>query len=164
MGKNKNKSEYFAAMKDLQAEQARIQKKLKQIEIPCSHTKSNGKLTVEFIGKHDLCKCKRCGAKFSFATISSETLNDAIKTCYNAINQIKVFSNDPDEEARVIRSLGELSYNLKEIPELYDRVVGKDGKKDKKNKNKKRDDYGANYGYGSIGFIGGDKKKKKKSF
>lgn len=160
MGK-KHKNDYFSAMRDLREEEKKIKKKLKQITIPCPHTNHKGKLSGEFI-KGDLFQCKRCGQKFSFTQISSDTLSDAIRVCQNAINQIKAFSDNPQEEESLIRSLGELSYNLGEVGDLYNRVCS-GPKEKKKNKHRNNDDNGFG-GYGSIGFIGDKKKKKKNKF
>lgn len=155
MGK-KNKDFGTLSVSDLKDQQRKLEKKIKQITIPCPHTKSNGKLCGKFI-KGDLFKCDRCGEVFSFAQVSGQTLKDAVDTCTNVLNQIKAFSQDPKEDADLIKSLGEIAYNLGEVPELYSRTMNIDRKK-KKNRNEDDDDFG---GYGTLTFIGNKKKKKE---
>lgn len=158
MGK-KNKSDFRSMMAELRDQKAKIEKKLKMIEVPCSHTKNGGKISGEFMGKgsHDF-KCHRCGAEFNFDIIDRNELEDAIRVCYNAINQIKAFSDNPDKDAKVIENLGETAYNLREIPTLYKRVVG-DDKGGKKKKHKKNHNTHSNSGYGGVSFINEKKKK-----
>lgn len=149
----------FENMRDLLEERKKIDKRLHKAMIPCSHTKENGKLKVEFING-TRCRCKRCGAEFDFTRISNEELRAAVRTIHNALNQIKALSSDPSKEYGVIKQLGTLDFNLKDIAELYQRTQNESGKGGKMKKKKNRgygNDFGS-FGADSIDFIGGGKK------
>lgn len=155
MGKKHN--DLFETKKSLLEEQKKLQKKIAKIRIPCSHTSAKGKLKVEFI-KGTLCECENCGTKFDFEQIDLKELEDAILVVHNAINQIKAFTNDPDNDRRIITTLGDLDYNLSEIKELYKRATKEFGKGKKKKKS--HDDAFGSYGASSINFVGSGKKGK----
>lgn len=155
---DKKKNNNFASMSDILEEKKKLDKKLAKVAIPCSHTNDKGKLKIEFLD-NGLARCKKCGSVFSFETISHDSLDKAVRTVHNAINQIKALTEDPDREQGVINSLGQLDYNLKETAELYKKTVSNYGKGGKK-KNKKQYDSFGSYGAGSIEFIGGKKKNK----
>lgn len=158
MSKKDKKNGYgeFQSMRDLQEEQKKIEKKLRKVKIPCSHTNSNGKLKVEFI-KGSLARCKKCGTKFDFEFIPFEELERAQMILHNAVNQIKAFSDDPEREQAVINTLGDVDYNLFEIVELYKRTINAFGKH--KNKKKKNDDEFGAYGISSAINLSSGKKK-----
>ena len=156
MAKNDN---YYADKKSLLEEQRELEKKIAKMKIPCSHTSNKGKVKVDFEA-NGLGKCKICGTKFRFDIIDLNDLDKAIMIVHNAINQVKVFSDDPNRERKVIIKLGELDYNLSELRELYKRA-SKDLGNGKKKKNKSHDDQFGSYGTGNIGFVGGGKKKGK---
>lgn len=155
MGKKHN--DVFETKKSLLEEQKKLQKKIAKIRIPCSHTTAKGKLKVDFINGA-YCECKNCGTKFDFEQIELKDLEDAILTVHNAINQIKAFTNNPDDDRRIIITLGDLDYNLSEIKELYKRTTKEFGK-GKKNKKSYDDSFGS-YGASSINFVGSGKKNK----
>jgi len=154
MGK---KDSNFASMRDLLEEKKKLDKKMNKIKIPCSHTKENGKLKVEFING-TYAECKRCGCRFDFSRIDFDTLDNAVETVHNAINQIKALSNDPDREGGVIRELGSIDYNLGEMAELYKRTITKYGKGGNKKDKKNRDKSIGSYGVGNLDFIGGKRR------
>ena len=159
MGKNSNN---FASMKDLIEEKKKLEKKMSKIKIPCSHTKSNGKLKVDFINGGTMARCQKCDCVFDFGRIDFAELDDAIETVHNAINQIKALSNDPDKESGVIKELGLMDYNLGEMAELYKRTINSYGKnKKKKNKNNNNNNSFGSYGASSISFIDGGKNNRK---
>lgn len=157
MGKDNKKKSDFTPMSDLMEEKKKIEKKISRAGIPCSHTNDKGKVKVEFLGKGNLVRCKKCGTKFDFTVIQMDDLEAAQRLIHNAINQIKALSDDPEREQSVIRSLGELDYNLKETVDLYRKSVDNFGK-GKKNKKHHDSDFGS-YGMGSINFIGGKKNR-----
>lgn len=155
--KDKKENSGFQTMKDIQEEQKRLEKKLRKVKIPCSHSNSNGKIKVEFI-KGTLAKCKKCGTKFDFEAIPFEELERAQMIMHNAVNQIKAFSDDPEKERAIIDTLGNFDYNSYEVVELYKRTINAFGKNKHKNKHKNEDEFGA-YGINSaINFSGGKKK------
>jgi len=158
MSKKDKKTSEFQSMRDLQEEQKKIEKKLRKVKIPCSHSNSNGKIKVDFINNSTLAKCKKCGTKFDFKTIPFEELEHAQMVMHNAVNQIKAFSDDPEKERSVIVTLGDFDYNSFEIVELYKRTINAFGKNKKNNKKKHDDDFGA-YGIGSAISLSGGKKK-----
>ena len=157
MGKNSN----FTSMADLMEEKKKLEKKMSKIKIPCSHTKSNGKLKVDFINGGTLARCKKCDCVFDFGRIDFNDLDDAVQVVHNAINQIKALSNDPDKESNIIRELGSMDYNLGEMVELYKRTINSFSKnKKKKNKNNNNNSSFGSYGASSISFIDGGKNRK----
>lgn len=157
----KKHNEGLVSMSDLAEEKKRIEKKMARISIPCSHTNSKGKARFEFIGKGNLVKCKDCGIVFDFGVIDLDDLNRAVKIVKNAINQTKVMSDNPEKEEKVIKTLGELGYNLTEMQELYKRSVHNYKKGGKKKKNKKNNNDFGNYGFNGIDLLG---TKKNKTF
>lgn len=158
MGKKKNND--FTPMSDLMEEKKKLEKKMGKISIPCSHTNDNGKVKFDFLGKGNLVRCKKCGCTFDFGTIDPDDLHKAVLTVHNAINQVKSMTDDPNREAGVINTLGNLDYNMKEMEELYRKTVFNYHKGGKKKKNRKNNDFGQ-YGYNNIDFIGTKPKKNK---
>ena len=154
MGKNKDK---FENKRSILEEQRILEKKLRKLKIPCSHTNNKGKLKVDFING-TLAECKKCGAKFDFGQIELKDLDKAIMVVHNAVNQIKAFSNDPESERGIIIQLGEIDYNLSELRELYKRAVNSYSKNNNKKKNKSDDGFGS-YGISNIGFASSKKRK-----
>ena len=155
------KKNYNDEMHNIIEEQRKLEKKLKMIPIKCSHTNNKGKLAGDY-NNDNLFQCKKCKTKFSFTTSSLQQLREAYRLFHNAINQVKVFTDTPNEDMATIEKLGQLDYNLEEFLDLYKRVCLDDNGKKKKKKNKNHDNnsYG---GYGTVSFIA-DKKKKKKSW
>lgn len=150
MGKN-NKYE-FQSMADLMEEKKKLEKKIAKTTIPCSHTNSNGKLKVDFFGKN-MARCRKCGAEFSFEQVSAEEAAGAIRTLHDMINQIKALSDDPEKEFSVIKELGSLDYNLKEVGELYAKTIAHNSRGGGKKKKKNHDNAFGNYGTSNIRFI-----------
>lgn len=148
MGKNNND---FQTMSDLMEEKKKLEKKLSKVMIPCSHTNSNGKLKVDFIGR-TRCRCKKCGAEFDFEQVSQDEAKEAIATLHNMINQIKALSDDPEKEFSVIKELGSIDYNLKEVCDLYEKTIANNTRGGKKKK-KQNDNVFGSYGSGSLKFI-----------
>lgn len=160
MGKKNKKG--FNSLKELDAQRQSLEKKMKQISIDCSHTKHNGKFAGKFIEGTNILRCDRCGAKFNPSQYSHKTLKDAVQVCNDAINQIKMFSENPDDgdDGEIISMLGSIAYNLSDIPELYRRTVSEDGggKKKKKKHNNNYDGDGFGH-YGDLGSFTGKSKK-----
>lgn len=156
MGK---KNKHFDNIQELDEEIRALDRKRAKIAIDCPHTKKNGKLTGKHTGTKF--KCARCRTEFDLEQIRMETLTDALKVVDNAINQVKIFSDAPGDvdDSRIVSTLGNLAYNLKEFPALYKRTIGEDdnGKRKKKNRNNNGDD--SLYDIGS--FIPGKKNNKK---
>ena len=159
MGKKKNDhiNNYSEQIKSLREERERIERELKAVSVKCSHTNSEGKLTINFVDNEKV-RCKKCGCEFRFNTISTEKLDNAIDTLHDVINQIKSFSDDPVREKKVIKSLGDIDFNLDEIRELYCRTTKEFSKNGHKHKKKKKDESIGSYGMNSISFINGRKK------
>lgn len=133
-----------------------IEKQVKKVAIECPHTK-NGHLKVEFLAQNSYdCRCKKCGLEFNMQKISAKELKHSIKILHDAINQIKASSGNPDQERRIIKTIGEIDYNLDEILKIYDSVT-KPSKNKNKNKNKKKGG-GGNGGYGIDAILTGKKR------
>lgn len=143
MGKNK-KSYSKEGLASLAEKRKKIDREMKRVSIPCSHQNAKGKLKVEAINNGTVVECKLCKSVFDIAKIDARELNNAVKIVHNAINQIKTLTDDPEREEEIIETLGNLDYSLGEIPELYERMYGKVGKKKKKDHN--RDDSFGYYG------------------
>lgn len=160
MGKHDNEKkkrfdeDYGDNIQDLKEAQKAITKKIEKAKIPCSHTNENGKLKVKFLDEGTTkVQCKRCGAIFDFRTIDMGDLRQAIAIVHNALNQVKALSDNPSEERKFIKLLGETDYNVSTLEEIYEatiRAYNKGGKKKKKNRD--RDSFGS-YGSSSIKFM-----------
>lgn len=137
-----NHKDELTDVSSLYAEQKKIARKIEQAKIPCSHTNAKGKLKVKFMD-NNLVKCQRCGTVFSFEPVSNKELKNAVQTVHNAINQCKALSNDPRGEASLIKTLGNMDFNLTELLQLYERISNNgDKKKKKKNKKDRYDSFG----------------------
>ena len=159
--KNKeNKNNYdILTLQDIRAEREKLERKWNEVKIPCSHTNSNGKLKVDFISNNRV-RCKKCGEEFSFDVVSKKEYEKAIEIIGNMVNQIKAMSDNPDKEKSIMVQLGKLLYNLNEMPTLYERVVNKYGKHDKKKKKHHNDGFGS-YGINNVEFIPTNGKRNK---
>lgn len=150
MGKKNND---FQGIGDLLAKKKKLEKEIKRIAVPCSHLNKKGELKVEL--SDGVAKCKKCGLRFGLDQYSSDTVRESVRVVHDVLNQLKVFSDSPDDDNDLIRSLGELDFNLSSIEELYSRMLEEQGRGKKKKKN---NDYDA---FGSIGrdvsFIGNPK-------
>lgn len=161
MGKDKKKkNDIFTNISNLEKAQKELDKEKAKIAIPCSHTNDKGKLKVEFLRGH-LARCKRCGAKFDFAVVSDDDLDKAFMVVHNVLNQIKALSDDPVGEEKLIKSLGELDFNLKETKKLYRKTIEAAAKNNgNKKKNKNKGDQFGSYGASNVEFIANGKRKK----
>jgi hypothetical protein len=132
----------------IKQEEAALNKKKRKILIKCAHQgEKSGKIKVEFIdNERGLVKCKRCGAEFSLKRIDERDLAVALRTINDAIQQIRCMA-DIDSDNNLIKTLGQIGYNVQEIKSLYYRVHDLYGNDNKKKKKKDRD-------YDSIGFFG----------
>lgn len=152
MGKNKhNNDEHLTDVSSLYAEQKKIARKIEQAKIPCSHTNAKGKLKVKF-QDNNLVKCTRCGTVFSFEPVSMKELKQAVQTVHNVINQCKALSNDPQAEKDLIKTLGNMDFNLTELLSLYERISTNGDKKKKKDKKKNKGDHFGESGMNAILF------------
>ena len=144
-------------MRNLVEKRKELDRELDKLKIPCSHTKeSNGRLKVEFINERYV-RCEKCGCEFDFTRIETDELKNAVNIIHNAINQIKVMSDAPEREKKVLRELGTMDYNLSELLDLYKRTINTFGKGKKKKKSK--DSSFGSYGAASIDFINGRRNK-----
>jgi len=158
---HKNKCDYdILTLQDIRAEREKLERKWNEVKIPCSHTNSNGKLKVDFISNNRV-RCKKCGEEFSFDVVSKKDYERAIETIGNMVNQIKAMSDNPEKEKSIMVQLGKLLYNLNEMPTLYERVVNKYGKNDKKKKKHNRNDDFGSFGINSVEFIPSNGKRNK---
>lgn len=152
------------SLRSIEEERRKLEKKRKKIMIPCTHSskKGNPKGTME----GNKFTCELCGATFSITKISMDELHEAASTLHNAINQIKLMSDNPEQDSSLIDVLGNTDFNINEVVSLY-RNMTQSGKKKKKNKNRNRDGRGANGGYTNgqaISFVDGGYGKKKKYY
>lgn len=124
-------------------------------QIMCSHqkydkNKRKWELAIVVDDNTSIATCKLCKQRFAVAPLYAKELNQSAKVISDAINQIKMFSDNPGrkEEQDTIEKLGRLAQNIEETVDLYTSVLANKGKKGnkKKNKNKNRD-----YSYGSYG-------------
>lgn len=159
MGKKKKLSAYDATVRSIADEQRKLEKRLKEIPIDCSHVKKSGMLSGEF-RKGEMFRCNRCREEFSFGNISSHSLREAETTLKNAINQMKTFTENPEADQETIHKLGLLAYNISEFIDIYERASKEEYKKKNKKKDKRRNNEGYG-GYGNLSFLEGKKKKKK---
>ena len=158
MGKHDDKKKGFDCIddiEDLKEAQKAISKKIEKAKIPCSHSNDNGKIKIRFLDEGTTrVQCKRCGEIFDFRTVDGETLRNAVTVVHNAINQIKALSDNPREEKKLINTLGEMDYNLKNLIEIYDATTKSfnKGNGKKKKKNHDYDSFGQ-FGAGSVRYI-----------
>ena len=120
--------------------------------IDCAHQSKKGKLKLINISG-DMYKCKFCDVKFSLQPVSQAKLEDAIKVLHNVIQQIRSFS-DQEKDVKLIRHLGEIDFNLTELPDIYSAIMSQ-YKKDSKDRKDDDDDIGFT-GLRSLSFV--DKK------
>lgn len=151
------KKDLMITKKDIAKRRKEIEKEERLIKTQCCHQNHKGKLTVFPIGNKGEYKCSVCGEEFNMNPISSNELKTAINVVHNAIQQCRSFA-DADEEAKIIKALGETDYNLTYVLDsLYRKTINhyakaSGGKKNKKNNN--RDDDFGSYGNGSFSSFG----------
>lgn len=136
----------------------------RELKAPCSHTGKNGKLAVKFLeGKGNLCQCKICETVFSLKTYDKDDIAIAVEVVHDAINQIKVMTEDPKADESILTSLGKVDLKLLAIPKHYAATILKNGnpKKNKNGKKKHKNNQGNNnfYAYGVENLSLGSKKK-----
>lgn len=138
--KSKDKgSSVFNSMADLQKRKKEIDREIAKQVIRCAHTTEKGKPDVSVI-KGNLVRCNRCEHVFSLKMISASELEDAVRVIDNAVNQMKIMSDDPTgKDSHTMKDLGTIAYNAGEVDKLYARTVRKCGKNNGKNKNKNKD-------------------------
>lgn len=136
----------------------KAERERRKVAAECSHQSEKGKLKLNALHNGEF-QCKLCKERFSMDIIDRTQIEKSVDILNNAIQQIRCFS-DPTENEQVIRRLGEMAFNLKEVSSLYERIVESStrGNKHKnKNKHKNEDDFGS-WG-GGISFIGGGKRR-----
>ena len=103
-------------------------------------------------------RCRKCGAVFNMNPISNEKLKDSITVVNDAIQQIRALADIEDDEG-LIRTLGQIGFNVQEITSLYERIIDFYGKgKKKKNKHKQGGNEPIGF-FGSKSFMGDMRKK-----
>lgn len=152
MGKNKQKGMGIvdADLRQIEEAQRDLEKKKRQLAIKCNHRTKHGEFNFSPEGS-TIVKCNSCKDEFDIARIKKDTLEESVQVIHSAIQQIRMLSN-PEEDKHVIKSLGDLDYNLRSIPDIYRRVDEVHGKNKGKNKNKNKN---KNRGGNSIGAYGG---------
>lgn len=148
-----SKKDTLTSIKDLRSEQEELKRKLKKIQVGCSHTNEKGNLKVSII-RNNTVRCKKCECVFNFGVVPEDEAENAIETVHNMINQIKAMTNNPVKEASVIKQLGSIDFNLSEVLELYKRTIDQysKGKNKKKKHGGKKDSFGS-YGMNSVSFF-----------
>jgi len=129
---NKFKKSFRDKIAAIEKAEAEVKKERKKIVVQCSHQNSKGKMKIYHIGNSNF-KCKYCGEVFSMKPVSMGELKSAVETLHNVIQQMRAFS-DPESDMRFIEHLGEMDFNIEELPAVYDRINSLMSKK-KKNKN-----------------------------
>lgn len=135
-----------------------LERKLAKNAIKCSHTNENGKLKIEPTGEPGMVRCKRCGTKFSFNRIDKTDGEKACRVIHDMINQIKVLSEVPKNDAEIISRLGNIDFELLDVLMIYQRSLERyhnDKKKKKKKEYHRGDDFG---GWGVPQSINGKKR------
>lgn len=148
---NKFKKELKEQIEAINEELKKAERAKKKIVIKCPHQNSNGKLKVYSVGG-DKFRCKYCGEVFSMKKISMGDLKESVEILHNVIQQMRAFS-DPDTDMKFIEHLGEMDFNIAEIPEVYERISSLLQKK-KKDKTNDEDEFGFR-GMRGISFIDG---------
>lgn len=154
------KKDFMKKLEGLAEAKKQIKEEQKKLVVECAHQNANGKLKLYPVNDRGDFKCKYCEAVFNMNPKKKEELEKAVNTIHDAIQQIRCFS-DVEEDAKTIKVLGEVDFNLSTSIELYERIVNafsKNGKKKKKNHNNHNNDSFGSYGSNSLSFIGGKKK------
>lgn len=135
--------EYNQELNAYSKEIKQLEKKMAVIRVQCSHQDKHGNLQVKSVGG-DMFKCRQCEETFKLNPVDTNQLKASYSILSDAINQIKVMA-DPKEDEVVIKTLGQLQFNIKEAITLYETTMNQDKKKKKNKKKNKSDNYG-NYG------------------
>lgn len=170
MGKNKKSNSAFADFNARMEEQARKAKKakmeLEEFKNSCCHVDNNGKPKLENVGNNEV-MCKMCYTKFSLSPITEDELKHSRQLIHNMIQQIKIFSNDPESEFELLENIGKIPLKLEMVQGIYVKNILK-ASKEKKNKNKNYNQYDDAYNTGVYGsaaldlFVPPSAKKKNK--
>ena len=144
----------------VEAEQ-KLKRERQKLIIPCSHTKKGGeKLNLNLVDDNTgetIAKCNQCGTKFSLTPVREDELRDAVMVIHDAVNQLKIYSEDPKAEAKMIEALGNIDFNVLNLPEMYKTAVEQySGKKKKKRRNNSDDNYGS---YGGASLFGSGRRR-----
>ena len=82
--------------------------------------------------------------------LGSELFKKGLLSVQNPTSGLIVMLLDPKEDEVVIKTLGQIQFNLKEAIQLYETTMNQDKKKKKNKKKKKEQNYGS---YGSQGLF-----------
>lgn len=134
--KKKNKENLGGRRAKLGELRREIRLREKEIIADCSHQDRKGNFTIHPIGS-GIYECEECGEKFSMDKVGNKEIQAAIQTIHNAINQIRILADlRKPKDVVISKTVGALNFDVKEIAELYERIVRRKGKE---NKNHKRD-------------------------
>jgi transposase-like protein len=161
MGKHEGKytDDFEMELTKIRDRKKEIEREEKKAMVKCPHQSRKGKIKIEPVNDKGDYKCKKCGATFSMNEVSEQEICSAADTLHNAIQQIRCFA-DIERDHKLIKFLGELDFNLREINTLYTKIVDIFGDNKRKNKDKYKDkeEFGS-YGIGSVtSFIGNRRK------
>ena len=153
----KNNGNYKDRMNEILESQRALDKQVRKMKVQCAHVNKNGKLKLTEVG-NGYFECDICGERFSLAPIDRHTLDAAVEVIHNAAQTIRCYS-DAEQDRNLIVAIGELDYNVRELPDIYEKVSSaytrnQGGKKRNKNKNRNQGGGFGQFGAGNVSFLG----------
>lgn len=127
----------------------------------CCHQKSNGKLNGDFNNK-GLFVCDNCDTCFSLDVVDvRDGLDPAILVLNNVVNQIKCATEDEGADKKTIRMLAQYLKMTRMIRKIYIKLLNSNSKNKNKNKNKSKKTHQqmGNYGFNSLTYDSGKRRR-----
>lgn len=144
---SKEKSKQKELIKELQANQERIERKIKSIQNACSHMNKHGEYKLEKISDTQV-RCRMCGTIFSTLTVTRAEASAMIDTLNDITNQLKL-RVDPSD-TKMLYMISSTVNSVKELAKLYEEEILNNGSGNNKNGKKKHNKNVGGYGVDNL--------------
>ena len=144
---SKEKSKQKEIIRELQASQERIERKIKSIQNACSHMNKHGEYKLQKISDTQF-GCKECGTIFSMLSVTRAEATAMLDTLNDITNQLKL-RVDPSD-TKMLYMISSTVNSVKELAKLYEEEILNNKHKGNGNNKKKHSKNVGGYGVDSL--------------
>ena len=144
---SKEKSKQKEIIRELQASQERIERKIKSIQNACSHMNKHGEYKLQKISDTQF-RCKECGTIFSMLSVTRAEATAMLDTLNDITNQLKL-RVDPSD-TKMLYMISSTVNSVKELAKLYEEEILNNKHKGNGNNKKKHSKNVGGYGVDSL--------------
>lgn len=122
-----------------------LEKQERYLAATCNHLNRDGNLNVEVLADQKTVRCRACRSEYSFGIISDRDLREATFVVDSALQQMRAFTGNSQEDRDRAAYLGNTAYEIRQVPDLYGRLVESRSRDGRRRKKRNRNDDFASY-------------------